>query len=71
MLNKFNFNFIDNRKKFYVISALVIVGGVASMLTRGVATGVDFKGGWSYVIEVDGAEGTSEIKEKIKKIIEG
>jgi len=69
MLNKFNFNFIDNRKKFYVISALVIVGGVASMLTRGVATGVDFKGGWSYVIEVDGAEGTSEIKEKIKKQI--
>lgn len=66
MFNKFNFNFIANRRKFYIISALIIAGGIGSMLTRGVATGVDFKGGWSYVINVDGAEDPQEVKNAIK-----
>lgn len=69
MLSKFNYNFIGNRKKFYVISAVIILGGIASMITRGVNTGVDFKGGWSYVMDIDGAANTDEIKQEISKTI--
>jgi SecD/SecF fusion protein len=69
MAKKFDFNFIQNRRKFYIISGLVIALGIGSMLTRGVATGVDFKGGWSYIIQVDGAEGSSAIKTAINKEI--
>ncbi|NNE55272.1 MAG: protein translocase subunit SecD, partial [Flavobacteriales bacterium] len=40
-----NFQFVKKRKMFYVISGVVIVAGVASLLTRGVDYGVDFEGG--------------------------
>lgn len=69
MFNKFEFNFIGNRRKFYIISGIVIALGIGSMLTRGVSTGVDFRGGWSYIIQVDGAESPTAVKEAIKKQI--
>lgn len=70
MLKKFNYNFIGNRKKFYIISGTIIALGIASMVTRGVNTGVDFKGGWSYVMNIDGAKNTEEIQSAIKPEIE-
>ena len=69
MLSKFNYNFIGNRKKFYVISSIIILGGIASMVYRGVNTGVDFKGGWSYVMDIEGAANTDEIKQEIANTI--
>lgn len=51
-----NWNFIGNRRKFYIVSAIIILAGIGSLLTKGLSTGVDFKGGWSYVIK---AENTS------------
>ncbi|MCB0735087.1 MAG: protein translocase subunit SecF, partial [Bacteroidetes bacterium] len=68
-LKDFNFNFIGNRKKFYIVSSIIILAGIASMFTRGLSTGVDFKGGWSYVVQVDNAAGTEEIKGELKNVI--
>ncbi|MFN8349908.1 MAG: protein translocase subunit SecDF [Flavobacteriales bacterium] len=45
-----NYDFMSKRKVFYVVSALVIGAGVASMFTRGFNLGVDFTGGRSYVV---------------------
>ncbi|MCO4820027.1 MAG: protein translocase subunit SecDF [Bacteroidetes bacterium] len=70
MLRKFNFNFIGNRKKFYLVSGLIILAGIGSMVSRGVNTGVDFKGGWSYVMDINGAENTEDIQSAIKPEIE-
>lgn len=56
-----NLNLIAKRKLFYMISGAVILVGIVSMVTRGISTGVDFKGGWNYVIKVDGAN-ASDIK---------
>ena len=66
MLKTFNYNFIGNRKKFYVISSIIILAGIGSMITRGVNTGVDFKGGWSYVMNIEGATNTEDIQSAIK-----
>ena len=44
-LNAINWDFIGKRKVFYIISILIIAGGLASLFTKGVSTGVDFKGG--------------------------
>lgn len=65
MLKSFNYNFIGNRKKFYMISGAIIVLGIFSMVTRGVNTGVDFKGGWSYVMEVTETSNTEEIEQSV------
>ncbi len=63
-LNAINWDFIGKRKVFYIISILIIAGGLASLFTKGVSTGVDFKGGWSYVISVEGAS-TAEVKKAL------
>jgi SecD/SecF fusion protein len=43
--------FIKKRKFFYVISALVIIGGVVSLVSRGLDGGVEFTGGRTYRVE--------------------
>ncbi|MBO6517363.1 MAG: protein translocase subunit SecDF [Bacteroidia bacterium] len=70
LLKKFNFDFIGNRKKFYIVSGLIIAAGIASMFTRGLNTGIDFKGGWSYVVNLENVEGPEEIKRELGTVIE-
>ncbi|MFM2298419.1 MAG: hypothetical protein RIR98_27, partial [Bacteroidota bacterium] len=49
-----NIDFVGNRKKYYTISALVIVAGIAAFVMKGgISTGIDFKGGHAYVIQFD------------------
>ncbi len=58
----FNFDFIKNRGKFYIISGVIIGFGIFSMATKGFTWGVDFKGGWSYIIQTDKSVGNEEIR---------
>jgi SecD/SecF fusion protein len=48
-----NFDFINQRRRFYIISMIIIVAGVISMFTKGFGFGVDFEGGRSYVVRFD------------------
>lgn len=48
-----NFDFINQRKRFYIISLAVIVIGLGFMVTKGFGYGVDFEGGRSYVVRFD------------------
>jgi SecD/SecF fusion protein len=48
-----NLGFIKNRKKFYILSAIIILAGIGSLVTRGLQYGVDFKGGRSYTVRFD------------------
>jgi SecD/SecF fusion protein len=61
---KINIDFIGKRKKFYVLSGLVILGGIASLATKGLEMGVEFSGGSSFDIsfekEVD-VQGVREV----------
>lgn len=71
MFKNFNIDFIGRRKIFYTISSVIIIAGIVSLVTRGLSTGVDFKGGWSYVVEVENtnvAELRSELNTKIKAL---
>ena len=43
--------FIKKRKFFYVISAMVIIGGIVSLVSRGLDGGVEFTGGRTYRVE--------------------
>ena len=60
-----NFEFVANRKKMYAVSAVIILAGLVSMFTKGFTLGVDFKGGWTYVVEFDKAMSQTEIREKL------
>jgi|TARA_B110000967_G_scaffold19439_1_gene18130 SecD/SecF fusion protein len=63
-LNMLDWNLIGKRKLFYMISGAIIILGGISLVTKGVSTGVDFKGGWSYVMNVEGAS-SGAIKEAL------
>ncbi len=56
-----NFDFVGKRKYYYIISGIILTAGIISMFTKGFSLGVDFKGGWSYVVKLDKPATTEEI----------
>jgi preprotein translocase subunit SecF len=44
-----NVDFMGKRKLFYIVSAVIIIAGIASVAVRGIALGLDFKGGTEIV----------------------
>lgn len=61
-------DFIANRKKFYILSGIVIVIGLGSLLTRGLQYGIDFKGGRSYVVRFDAPVSTVDASKSLAKL---
>lgn len=59
-------DFLGKRKIFYVISSLIILGGIASLATRGLNLGVDFTGGRNYVIAFNQEVKTEEIQDHLE-----
>lgn len=47
------FDFITGRKRFYFLSAAIIVAGIISAFTQGFSLGVDFQGGRAYFVAFD------------------
>lgn len=65
-----NYDFVGKRKTFYLISGLFIAAGAAAFVMKGgIATGLDFKGGWSFQIQTDAAKNynVTELKEALDK----
>ena len=60
-----NFDFVKNRFKFYAFSGIIIGFGIVSMFTKGFTLGVDFKGGWTYIIQIDETQkmGNDKVRE--------
>lgn len=59
------YNVISSRKKFYVISALVIVAGIASYSSKGFDQGIDFTGGRTYTIGFENVVDAEEVKQSL------
>ena len=62
---KAKIDFIGKRKMFYVISGVIILAGVASLVTKGLDLGVDFSGGRNYVITFKQDVETSEVQDNL------
>ncbi len=54
-----NIDWLGKRKMAYILSGIIIVGGIVSMAVRGFELGVDFKGGYSYNIQFDEGQNIS------------
>lgn len=48
-----NFDFLGNRKKFYIISSIIVAICVGSIVFRGFNYGVDLQGGRTYTVAFD------------------
>ncbi|MEO5581339.1 MAG: protein translocase subunit SecD, partial [Saprospiraceae bacterium] len=60
LFTNFNYDWIGMRKKAYVFSITVALIGLISIFTRGFDLGVDFKGGYSYNIQLGTIQITSD-----------
>jgi len=60
-------DFLGKRKIFYIISGLIILGGVASLATKGLNLGVDFSGGRNYVITLNQDVETTEVQNNLEE----
>jgi SecD/SecF fusion protein len=58
-------DFVGKRKTFYIVSLIIALAGLISMFTKGFTLGVDFKGGWTYVVQFDKSLSGSEIREAL------
>ena len=61
-----SYKFIELRKYAYIISAFVLLAGVASFF-NGFHLGVEFKGGRSYTVQFDRNVKNEEIRDDLKK----
>lgn len=60
-----NIDFVGNRKKYYIISSIIIVGGIISIVTKGWDYGVDFEGGRTYVLQFDKPVETNQLRDAL------
>lgn len=53
LFQNFNFNWVGNRKYFYMFSITVTILGVVGMVTRGLKQSVEFTGGNTYSVKFE------------------
>ena len=60
-----NIDYIGTRKIYYIISSIIILVGIGSMVVRQWNVGVDFKGGRSYIVQLENNKNTGVIEESL------
>jgi len=60
-----NFDFIGTRKTYYILSSIIIIVGIGSMVVRQWNVGVDFKGGRSYIVQLEDNKNTGVIEKSL------
>lgn len=62
------YNFVKYRKVAYVISVVVLIGGIAAMF-NGFKEGVEFSGGRSYIVKFPAAVKEAEVGDALEKVL--
>ncbi|MCK5029178.1 MAG: protein translocase subunit SecDF, partial [Bacteroidales bacterium] len=63
-----NVKFLEKRKIFYAVSAILVVVSLGSLFTRGLNQGVDFTGGRSYVVRFEESVSTADIQNNLEEV---
>ncbi len=63
-----NIDFIGLRKRFYIVSSIIVLLGVGSLLTKGLNYGVDFVGGRTFVVRFDDTVNNEELRSELSDV---
>jgi len=63
-----NIDFLKKRKIAYMISGIILLGGIGSLMTNGLNYGVDFKGGRTYTVRFENAVSAPEVARDLKQV---
>ncbi|MGB0930249.1 MAG: protein translocase subunit SecDF [Chitinophagales bacterium] len=71
MFKNLDIDFVNRRKITYILSGVLIVIGLISFATKGFELGVDFKGGWTYVVDLKQDMSNDEVRNALDSPLEG
>jgi len=63
-----NIDFIGNRKRFYILSSIIVLLGIGSLVTKGLNYGVDFVGGRTYVVRFDDTVNNEDLRSELTDV---
>jgi preprotein translocase subunit SecF len=63
-----HYDFVGHKKKWFTLSAVLILIGLAALVLRGLNFGIDFEGGTSWQVEAQGQEVTTA---GAREVVEG
>lgn len=67
-IGKTNIKFIEKRKLWYTVSAIVILAGLISLILRGIPLGIDFLGGTEIIVRFEKPVSIGEVRNAIAQI---
>ena len=70
LFRNINIDFLRKRKVAYIVSALIILGGLTSLFTTGLDEGIDFVGGRTYQVRFAQSVSTEEVKDAVHATFE-
>ncbi|MCC6811651.1 MAG: protein translocase subunit SecF [Deltaproteobacteria bacterium] len=62
-----NFDFIGNRHKFEIISAILLLSSIALVATKGLNWGIDFAGGYEFQVKFPKAVSAENVQKAVDK----
>lgn len=68
LFRNININFLKKRKIAYIVSAMVILGGITSLFTTGLDEGIDFVGGRTYQVRFAQDVNAEEVKGAVNAV---
>ncbi len=63
-----NIDFIGKRKRFYILSSIILLLGIGSLVTKGLNYGVDFVGGRTYVVRFDDTVNNEDLRSELTNV---
>lgn len=64
-----HFDFVSQRRRFYIISGIIIAIGIGSFIFKGFGLGIDFKGGRSYVVRFENKVDADDLRGKMDEVL--
>ena len=64
-----NFQFIDRKNTFYIISSVLVIASIFAMAFRGFDKSIDFVGGRTYTIRFDQPVSTEEVAASLGEVL--
>jgi len=68
LFRSINIDFIGKRKLYYTISGVIILAGIVSLSIKGLNYGVDFKGGRTYIVQMDSPVESERLRETLAPV---
>ncbi len=70
-MHNVDLKFLDKRKIFYIVSAVLMTISIISLATRGLNMGVDFTGGRTYIVQFDKTVNTQDLARTLGTAFQG